>query len=337
MNPAFSVIFLTTLIGAGQGLFLAIVLGQAYFSDMSVSAIANGGESGILNEEGGDGDGSFIILGCSFSMLLLALGLIASFFHLGHPERAWRAVSQWKTSWLSREVIILPLVMGIVAMYGAIHMFGETHLAQFFTAEVVSVLGWIGFCLVIILYICTAMIYACIKFIQEWSSPLTVINYTVLGLASGFVLATALSFRLEHSGFPLYFGLSLSLMLIGLITRSFSLYRNARLKPKSSIQTAIGIKHRQITQRSQGFMGGSFNTRDFFHHCTEQFMISIKWVALFLVFILPSVLLFIGWFKEVAIVFWLAFAVQYVGLLAERWLFFAQANHPQNLYYQSVS
>jgi DMSO reductase anchor subunit len=33
----------------------------------------------------------------------------------------------------------------------------------------------------------------------------------------------------------------------------------------------------------------------------------------------------------------LAFALQYLGLLAERWFFFAQARHPQNLYYQAIS
>ena len=31
-----------------------------------------------------------------------------------------------------------------------------------------------------------------------------------------------------------------------------------------------------------------------------------------------------------------AFLLQYAGLLMERWFFFAQANHPQNLYYQTV-
>jgi hypothetical protein len=29
--------------------------------------------------------------------------------------------------------------------------------------------------------------------------------------------------------------------------------------------------------------------------------------------------------------------LQYIGLLAERWFFFADTSHPQNLYYQGIS
>ncbi len=256
MNPAFSVIFLTTLIGAGQGLFAAIVLGQPHFVDIATAGFTVA-----------DSMSSFVFLGCGISFLLMMMGLIASFFHLGHPERAWRAVFQWKTSWLSREVIVMPLVMGVVVVYGAFHLFDAAVIKQQVGFDLVSLMGWVGFILVMILYLCTAMIYACIRFIQEWSSPLTVINYTVLGLMSGFVLASALSFQTEPQRFELYFILALSLLVVGLITRSLSLYRNGRIKPKSTMETAIGIKHRLITQRSQGSMGGSFNTRDFFHHC----------------------------------------------------------------------
>ena len=48
-------------------------------------------------------------------------GLMASFFHLGHPERGWRAIARWRTSWLSREVIVLPAFMGMTALYGLVH------------------------------------------------------------------------------------------------------------------------------------------------------------------------------------------------------------------------
>ena len=32
-----------------------------------------------------------------------------------------------------------------------------------------------------------------------------------------------------------------------------------------------------------------------------------------------------------------AFLIQFAGLLAERWYFFAEANHPQNLYYRAIA
>ena len=98
MHPAFSVIFITTLIGAGQGLFLALFSGQTY------SAV------NLLPAQ----HSSFYITGSLLALALLIGGLVASFFHLGHPERAWRAASQWRTSWLSREVIVFPIVMGLV-------------------------------------------------------------------------------------------------------------------------------------------------------------------------------------------------------------------------------
>ena len=116
-----------------------------------------------------------------------------------------------------------------------------------------------------------------------------------------------------------------------------SLIRNARLKPKSTLQSAIGIKHPKIVQKTQGFMGGSFNTREFFHGRSLAFLRSIRWLFLIAVFVIPLALLLGGFSGAATELLLAAFVVQYVGLLAERWFFFAQANHPQNLYYQSVA
>jgi len=128
-----------------------------------------------------------------------------------------------------------------------------------------------------------------------------------------------------------------------LVTRVASLIRNARIKRRSTLQTAIGVRHTQVKQKAQGFMGGSFNTREFFHGAPIWMFRSIKWVFLVLVFPVPLLLLWAGmvWHAiglEAGVVALTAsFVVQYLGLLAERWFFFAQANHPQNLYYQVVS
>ena len=110
-----------------------------------------------------------------------------------------------------------------------------------------------------------------------------------------------------------------------------------RLKPKSTLQTAIGIKHPQIVQKTQGAMGGSFNTREFFHGQSAGRLANVKWVFLVTAFVIPSFLLLINLTQPSQSGLWLAFLVQFGGLLAERWFFFAQANHPQNLYYQSVA
>jgi len=125
--------------------------------------------------------------------------------------------------------------------------------------------------------------------------------------------------------------------VLGAIGRVASLVRNARLRPKSTIQSAIGVKHPVIVQRAMGFMGGSFNTREFFHGASPGRLRAVKQIFIVLAFVVPLVLLFSGRPAPSATLLLAAFAVQYVGLLAERWFFFAQARHPQNLYYQAVS
>jgi DMSO reductase anchor subunit len=165
---------------------------------------------------------------------------------------------------------------------------------------------------------------------------LTVINYTLFGMASGYTFAT---FYAMSQGSPLldYYSMwAIILTGLALLTRGASLLRNARLKHKSSLRTAIGVRHTHIQQKAQGSMGGSFNTREFFHGQTRLFMRNIKWIFLLLVFPLPITLLIAGVVYHSEGLLASAFVVQYIGLLMERWFFFAQANHPQNLYYQTI-
>jgi DMSO reductase anchor subunit len=325
MHPAFSVIFLTTLIGAAQGLFLALYTGQVYAFFHLLPA---------------QSDGRFYAVGSLIALLLLIGGLVASFFHLGHPERAWRSAAKWRTSWLSREVIVLPAFMGVVFLYGVAHGLGwHDPLITFgtLTLDATMVLGVLGTVLCFALFICTAMIYACLKFLQEWHSPLTVVNYLLLGSASGFTLATAYSAYAAPDLVGFYGQWAMAIILLALVTRVASLLRNTRLKSKSTLQTAIGVRHGQIAQKAQGFMGGSFNTREFFHGKRAGVLRSVKWVFLVLVFALPLLLLAGGLYSSSNGFLSVAFLLQYIGLIAERWFFFAQANHPQNLYYQTIS
>ncbi|MFN6961486.1 MAG: dimethyl sulfoxide reductase anchor subunit family protein [Rhodocyclaceae bacterium] len=325
MHPAFSVIFLTTLIGAGQGLFLALFTVESYAA------------FGLLPAQPDE----FYAIGSLIAFILLVLGLIASFFHLGHPERAWRAAAKWRTSWLSREVIVLPAFMGMVVLYGLAHGLGfNPRLAQLPSGAPVhltAALGAIAWVLAFVLFICTGMIYACLKFLREWHTPLTVINYILLGGASGFSLGAALAAATAPDVMPLLAGWALIITLLGLIGRSATLIRNARLKPKSTLQSAIGIKHPKIVQKSMGMMGGAFNTREFFHGQRPGLLRNVKWFFLVAAFVAPMALMALGLSLAQGDVLLLAFLVQYLGLLAERWFFFAQANHPQNLYYQSVA
>jgi len=325
MHPAFSVIFLTTLIGVGQGLFLALYTGQLY----SVIQVLP-----VQDSPGFYGYGSLL------AMLFLGAGLFASFFHLGHPERAWRSAAKWKTSWLSREVIVLPAFMGITFIYAMVHISGWNpvlfSLGEVLIVDLSLFIGAIGVILAFALYVCTAMIYACIKFLQEWATPLTVLNYTLLGMASGFALCTAFAAWAGADLVNFYGGWAIILTVTGFISRGASLIRNAHIKHRSDLSSAIGIRHNKIVQKAQGSMGGSFNTREYFHNAKPALFKSIKWVFLVLAFPVPVLLLSAGLSSSAFGLFLLAFLVQYTGLIAERWFFFAQANHPQNLYYQTI-
>jgi DMSO reductase anchor subunit len=300
MRPAFSVLFLTTLIGAAQGLFIALYLCELL-----------GGAAATSN---------FLAGGSLLAVILSGLGLLASFFHLGHPERAWRSAAMWRTSWLSREVIALPAFMVVVSAYGLAHWLGWGHT---------SAIGMVAAALSLILFICTAMIYAAIKVLKEWAHPLTPVNFVAMGCASGTMLAAAYASFVAPELAPKLAQAAGLLTALALVARITSLWRNATLRPTSTLQSALGIRHPRIVQKSQGAMGGSYNTREYFHGKSDAFVRGVLAALLLGGFLLPLLLVFV--------LPLLAFVVQYLGLLAERWYFFAEAQHPQNLYYRGVS
>jgi DMSO reductase anchor subunit len=309
MRPAFSVVFLTTLIGAGQGLLLALFAAD------------------VLRGPAGPSR-TFIVAGATAAVILAGLGLLASFFHLGRPERAWRSAAMWRTSWLSREVIALPLFMAATAAYAAA-TFKESGAALLF--------GAIAALSALALFYCTAMIYACVKFLQEWASPYTFPNFLLMGAASGVTLAAALAGRFAP-GLALPFAIaSIALTAIAFFTRLASLERNARIQPRSTIQSAIGVRDAKVRQVSQGFTGRSFNTDEFFHGASPDVMKRMPFAFLTLGFLVPMVLVGAGASTGSFAIVAIAFVLQYAGLVLERWFFLAQANHPQNLYYQNKS
>lgn len=324
MKPAFSVIFLTTLIGAGQGLFLAYYSAE-WFSVLSVlpELPVNGAASAGL-----------------LSLGLLFAGLIASFFHLGHPERAWRAAAMWRTSWLSREVIALPLAMLLIFVYTVLKLTDNAivvyELANGTPVLLEVFIGYAAMFTVVVLYLCTAMIYTTLKFLRQWHSPLTVLNFFLLGSASGFTLAAALSIIYDPHLFGYFSGVAVALTLAGLISRYVSLLRNKNLRSPSTLQSAIGIHHPTIRQMAQGAMGGSFNTRTFIHTYGPTVVKLARRFFLIAAFVVPVILLLLS--NENTLVLCVAaFMIQYLGLLAERWYFFIEAEHPQNVYYQMIS
>ena len=317
MHPSFSLILFTSMAGMAQGAIVSL-------------AVLNSGSDQLPSE----------LLNVYLFPLILALlfgGLLASTFHLGHPERAWRAIMMWRTSWLSREVLVLPAFIALTA------------LAYYFSWQA-SVPNWLWLLLSIAalaLWVCTAMIYQCIRFIQEWAHPATMVNFIALGMSSGWFLLMVLLtlWSILHpnqavvtsSNIAGVAGFTGFLILLSLSLKLWIWKRNRGLKPKSNLQSATGIKTGFVRQISMGMMGGSFNTREFFHQQSSFFVANVRKIAFFGTYLLPVLLLTIVVSNGTLSVLVLAFVVHCIGLMAERWLFFAEANHPQNLYYQRIS
>jgi len=306
MRPPLSMVLFTTLAGAGQGVLLALFGVQlALLSGLAV-AVAPG----------------LFIAGAALVLALCGAGLVSASFHLGHPLRGWRAASGWRTSWLSREVILLPVFMAVVSLWGLAHWLRAPSLA----------LGAVASVLALALYLCTGMIYAAVKAIREWATPITPLNFTILGLASGSALSAALAAALSPALVPALAWLAVAGTIVGVVTRGGQLWRNARLKSPTTLQAAIGVRHPRIVRSTQGMMSHTFNDREFSHGRTASFVQAVRWSAVLLGFIVPVAALSatqgsigVGGLAAVGL-------AQLAGLLAERWIFFADARHPQNLY-----
>ena len=297
-------VFFTTLAGAAQGLLLALVALQLAGTQAPTLLYASG---------------------AAVALVLSCIGLVAATFHLGRPSRAWRSAAMWRTSWLSREVIVLPAFIAATAAWA---------LATWFDAPATPALGVVAALLAFVLYLCTGMIYGAVKAIPQWAHPITPTNYALLGIASGLTLAAALAALYMLPVAAALARAALLATLLGAATRGWSLWRNLHLVSKTDLQSAIGVRHPRIVQKAQGSMGGSFNTREFFHGRSDGVVTQVRWVAALCGFVLPALLLALG---ASATLLAAAFVVQYLGLLAERWSFFAEGQHTQNLYYRTIS
>lgn len=310
MRPPWSMILFTTLAGAAQGLMLALVA-----LDTAVAL-------GLLAAPAGQ----LFIAGTVIVLALSGAGLVAAVFHLGRPMRAWRAMSQWRTSWLSREVLVLPAFMAVTFVWGLAMWFGIA----------TRVPGALAALLALALFICTGMIYGAVTVIREWASPLTPLNFATLGLASGLTLGAALVAYTAPALLPWMAAAAAAATALAALTRGASTWRNATLAPRTTIQSAIGVRHPRIKQSSMGAMGGSFNTREYFHGAPEDFLPRLRWGVAVAVFLFPGLTLAFGGATLPAGMLVALVLLQYAGLLGERWLFFAEGRHPQNLYYQRM-
>lgn len=307
MHPALSVIFFTVASGAGFGLvMLTIVLNLL------------GGVPGMQ----GSGTLAAIIIG----VVLATLGLLSSSLHLANPRNAWRAFFRFRTSWLSREAVFAVLFYPFIMLYA---------LGLWLTGGGIvwwsAIAGILAMLLALATVFTTGMIYASLRTIPQWNSPLVPANYLLLALASGAVLLTAVI--VAFGGSPELVGmLALSLLVIAGIAKSVYYFWIG--KPQGpTINTALGITRSRIRMLEPGQSSDSFLNREFSFQAAADRILQMRVIVHLCGFILPFLMLVALLRTDMAILALLAPLVVIGGLLAERWLFFAEARHVVNLYY----
>lgn len=313
MHPARSVIFFTTASGAGYGLMIWLAL----------LAIM-----GLLPQEPAFG---LVAFGLGFA--LIVSGLLSSTFHLGRPERAWRALSQWRSSWLSRE--------GVAAILAFIPLglFALTSIFRLADPGVAMLLGLAGAAMSLLTVFTTSMIYASLKTIPAWHNRWTVAGYLVLGPMNGAVLLTLLTLLYGYREAAEIMGL-IAVILLGLGLLIKALYwRHIHGAPTvSTIGTATGLGYLgKVEMTASPHDMDNFLLREMGFRIARKHAVKLRRIALLLGFVVPILALVAAGRLEsglaaIALSLLATIACQ-IGITCERWLFFAQARHVVTLFY----
>ena len=311
MHPAKSVIFFTTASGAGYGLLIWFAL----FS--------------LLNRIPADRDFALVVLGVSFA--LVTAGLLSSTAHLGHPERAWRALSQWRTSWLSREGVAAILAYLPIFAYFYVWFMGVDD------PDAVAAIAASAIVLALITVYCTAMIYASLKTIRAWYNRYTVIGYLIFALMTGAVLLTFFAHLRQFDMRDEIAAAALLCLGLGLMVKQAYWRFLQASSSVSDIGTATGLGGPGRTTLLEGpHTESNYLLDEMGYRIARKHADKLRIYASVLGFVLPIALIvgavfLSGWSEVLCALFAVAFCC--TGILLERWLFFAEARHVVTLYY----
>ncbi len=287
MHPAPSVIAFTTFSGLGFGLLFWLGIGMP----------AATGLVGFV----------FFVI----AYVLAVGGLLASTFHLGRPERAIKAFSQWRSSWLSREGICAVATLLIMAIYGAGLVFFDTRI---------TLLGWLGAASALGTVFTTSMIYAQMKTVPRWNHWTTIALFLNLSLAGGALLSGNVD-------------IAVPLLITSGALQAFAWFHGDGrfMASGTTIASATGLGHiGKVRAFEPPHTGTNYLMKEFIHVVGRKHAMQLRIIALGLGFVLPVVLLLLAFNHWVAIIVVLS---HIAGILALRWLFFAQAEHVVGLYY----
>ena len=307
MHPAYSVILFTTASGAGYGL------------------LALAGLAGASH-----GPASSFAYGAAVMMLGLALvvtGLLSSSLHLGHPERAWRAFSQWRSSWLSREG-----VAAIVTFLPAL-VFGWLWLTPTAPAEAIRWAGYALAAMSVVTVVTTGMIYASLPTIRQWRNPLTVPVYLAFAAATGACLLLAVSAWFGRGAVVLSY-LAAAAILLAMLLKGFYWRAIDRQPGTFTAAAATGLPE-PVRQWEKPHTSENFVQREMGYAVARRHAEKLRR----LVFLLLGAALALaipamgGVSTAAALLATLGAALALAAAVVERWLFFAEARHVVTLYY----
>ena len=315
MHPAYSVIVFTTASGAGYGLLIWLAVAVA------------------LNLVPRDPVLGFVGLGVALA--LITTGLLTSTFHLGRPARAWRALSQWKTSWLSREGVAAIVTYVPAGALGLGWVFGELVPGQIALGAVLSVP-----CALVTLW-STGMIYASLPTIRAWHQPLVAPVYVVLGLATGGVLLMLLLLIFGYQARWTAVAGASALLLGAILKRLYwSAIDTAKKTYTAEAATGLGSLG-TVRPLDPPHTQPNFVMREMGYQVARRHAERLRSMAAMLLFAVPlaaSLLLLIDLpypaQMTVAAISTLSITI---GVLMERWLFFAEAEHVVVVYYRGGS
>ena len=300
MRPAWSIIFFTSSSGLGLGLAAWIVLG--FLGPLAGTDVIGVG---------------------LFTLVLIGAGLISSTLHLGHPERAWRALSQWRSSWLSREgVLAVVMLAGLVGWLAHLYFIGQPPLWATIAVVVLAVATVYA----------TSMIYASLKTVARWHHPLTPVTYLMFAAAGGLV---AITWLLAILGTPADAALAQATMVLLASAWGVKIvwWRIAGAEGSgSTLTSATGlgsfgdVRTLMPPHTSENYLQQEMGFKVARRHASKLRFISLllgAMVPLFLIATDPASVVLVG----------IALLSHMIGIFTERWLFFAEAKHVVSLYY----
>ncbi len=287
MHPAPSVIIFTTLSGLGFGLLFWLGLGLTAVTGWT----------------------AFAFFAIAFG--LAVGGLVASTFHLGHPERALKAFTQWRTSWLSREAVVSVAALCLMGLYAL--------GAVFFSASW-TLLGWLGALAALGVVFTTSMIYTQLRTVPRWHTALTPALFLAISLAGGALLAGQVAFALTL------------LPLAGVVQVLWWLRGDGAFAAGGTdMASATGLGDiGKVRAFEPPHTGSNYLLREFVHVVGRKHSLRLRGVALILGYALPVILLLVPFSHLLGL---LAVISHAAGIAASRWLFFAEAEHVVGLYY----